>query len=104
MMTGNVTVHWCPSCKSWSRSASGPRLITVDPALRYRLGAVDVDCLQEAHQCANCEVHLLTLRTTSQEHPVFTSITGQDTPSLLSAADCGVLHEVPEVLPAQAAV
>lgn len=83
MMTGTVTVHWCPSCKSWARRASGPRLITVDPAMRYRLGAVDVDCLQEAHQCANCDAHLLTLRTSAQEHPVHTWVAGDHPPSLL---------------------
>lgn len=67
-------------------------MITVDPARRYRLGAVDVDCLHETHQCSNCDAHLLTLRTTSQEHPVFTRLVVDAAKTLLDSAGCGTLH------------
>lgn len=93
MATGSVKVHWCPNCRSWFQRAAGTRLISLDPSRRYRLGAVEVDCLHEEHQCGKCEAEFVTLRTTTQDSSIYARLILEPAQSLLESGFCGVSQE-----------
>lgn len=54
-MTGEVSVHWCPGCKAWSKSKCISFDVLEAQATLAEHGSVPFNYRREEQRCATCD-------------------------------------------------